>query len=667
MIVFLLSLLTASAAQSDAERAALVGADLEPAFHMVSEHRWRGGTILRFRPQVHDLVVHGHDVVVSVAPDLTVRRWNHRNRVAWPTPSPKVTAEQALVASGFDQAKHRWMWEPSASLEIQVDSRDQATLVWVVRAGLIDPLSTWEARIDAHTGKRIAIGPTHRTVDADIFPTNPEVSALERVELSRLFEDHLLSGDWTHVTSCVDPEIDPSPFGLNRCHVSEQLAVPDENGDFLFDVDPASHADPLAEVQTYFHLDLVAQWAADELGVVLEEPINGFVNFEYSNAFYGDFDGDGTADITLGTAPNGVDLAYDADVIYHEFGHGIVDRAADVGFVYGDEFGLQWADGSVNEGTADIIAMYLTGDPLMGEYAGLGFRDGPIRDLTEPRQCPEDLIGEVHTDGMVWASLGWQLLNDPAIGPDVGLDLVVASLVTWTAPLDWDVVGVSMRHAADDLLAVGGMEQAAYDAVIGHLEFSGIENCPRFITAEAFQSYSFYLLNYGLGDVLSSVPGGHQLSVAIDPDDNALRVEIADWSGADGMGYAVFLNGDEPVLHEQIGIDALGLGTAYPSDWDHLIEGTEPQVVVLDATTAPWLKPGGTVYVSVASTNLDLDLLDYQTGVIELAAGSDYLEPESAPGGCSCSANYGTPVNKLLFTMTLVGLVAARRKTFSFA
>ena len=54
-------------------------------------------------------------------------------------------------------------------------------------------------------------------------------------------------------------------------------------------------------------------------------------------------------------------------------GHAVVASTAELGAVGLDEFGLDAAPGSLNEGYADYFAEAHAGDPLMGEYAGRGF------------------------------------------------------------------------------------------------------------------------------------------------------------------------------------------------------------------------------------------------------------------------------------------------------
>ena len=59
-----------------------------------------------------------------------------------------------------------------------------------------------------------------------------------------------------------------------------------------------------------------------------------------------------------------------------------------------------------HEGTADIMAMAMNGDPVVGEYV----EAGGLRDVGASRVCGDDFEGEWHKDGEVLVFGG--------VGPD---------------------------------------------------------------------------------------------------------------------------------------------------------------------------------------------------------------------------------------------------------
>ena len=86
-----------------------------------------------------------------------------------------------------------------------------------------------------------------------------------------------------------------------------------------------------------------------------------------------------------------------ADVIYHEWGHGL---DANTG-------GIQ--DGAFSEGIGDIMSLIMTQSNLLG----IGFRVqdfAPVRDLEPDKVYPRDR-GEVHAEGLIIGSTFWDLFK----------------------------------------------------------------------------------------------------------------------------------------------------------------------------------------------------------------------------------------------------------------
>ncbi len=91
-----------------------------------------------------------------------------------------------------------------------------------------------------------------------------------------------------------------------------------------------------------------------------------------------------------------------ADVVYHEFGHGVHDKSIILG---AGQF-----DGALSEGVSDYLAATMTNDPGMGR--GFFFSLQPLRHI-DPEGgeyiWPDDVTGEVHQDGLIIAGALWDL------------------------------------------------------------------------------------------------------------------------------------------------------------------------------------------------------------------------------------------------------------------
>jgi hypothetical protein len=123
---------------------------------------------------------------------------------------------------------------------------------------------------------------------------------------------------------------------------------------------------------------------------------------DYCNAYW---DGSG---ITLGAGSGACqNLAMFSDVIYHEYGHGIVD------FLYRPLS----PSGAMHEAFADYTAAMITDEPFIGE--GISGPGTYFRTMDNDLRYPEDLTGEVHDDGRILGAALWDLRQ--ALSPDAHL------------------------------------------------------------------------------------------------------------------------------------------------------------------------------------------------------------------------------------------------------
>lgn len=86
-----------------------------------------------------------------------------------------------------------------------------------------------------------------------------------------------------------------------------------------------------------------------------------------------------------------------ADVVYHEYGHGVHHYAITGGTFAGD----------VSEGSADYLSATLNNDPELGIKARTN--GGYIREIETDKVYPDDVQNQVHADGLIWGSFLWNL------------------------------------------------------------------------------------------------------------------------------------------------------------------------------------------------------------------------------------------------------------------
>jgi len=167
----------------------------------------------------------------------------------------------------------------------------------------------------------------------------------------------------------------------------------------------------IAELDTYVFLTMVQAWAkiyANDIGIV-QDGMTAYVNLNSTcNAYF-----DGNVNFfQAGSGCNNTGRI--KDVIFHEWGHGMHMYAA----------GTYYVDGSVGEGVSDVVAMLGTDDNIMAPY--FQTNGSGIRDLAPNRSYPDDLVDEVHYDGLIFAGAMWDWRNiaEDELGYEDALALV---------------------------------------------------------------------------------------------------------------------------------------------------------------------------------------------------------------------------------------------------
>ena len=334
------------------------------------------------------------------------------------------------------------------------------------------PLASWEYIIDANTGEPLHRRNLLRFADGRgrVFNPNPVV-ALKDFRLMDQ-DDSADAIPEEAYTDVVLPELNGSGF-LDGPYVSTRLTESRANEptlefNYLRD-DPR-----FEEVMVYYHVDTVGRYLKG-LGFDFVDnwQIPANVHFGMTRAgFYNDSDGS----INFGDA--GVDVAEDAEVIIHEYGHAILDRQ--VPNINRDK------GGAIHEGFSDFLAAsFLSAvsdgfsDSIVFEWAGSDDPEVYTRPVNGNKRYPKDIVGEPHADGEIWSAALWEIFE--AIGRDASIRLIVESHFFLSPDTEF-VDGASAILMADQELN-GGVN---FDFILGIMENRGFFTPPK-LASDAFE------------------------------------------------------------------------------------------------------------------------------------------------------------------------------------
>ena len=577
--------------------------------------------------------------------------------------TPSVLRQRAELsasrAAGLETADIR-----ESELIVHATSVGSARLVWSIEVRN-SARRTWErVFVDAHTGaiierrNQILHGMVPAT--ARVFQENPETTP-ELVERSVQVEEpaagesyHLVSPDFmtlncrgTVYECLVDPASSPS---ADFSRLAEFSA-----GDLH-----TSTNDSLAEVNAYHHASIGLAYArtlegyspiTDGARVAIE------VNQYQRDVCSGELEPMGNASWSGDTLAFGQgkdrDFAYDADVIYHELGHAVHGAMGPDMLVDVDSTGVMAFGVSRHEAFADLLALAMTDDPILGEYAG--GEDEAIRDLRQRRTCA-DLRGESHDDSMVLTSAIWEA-RERVIGDGDPQPFYRAVLESQALlPEVCDLTCTAQIVAGYVTEKLGSEVGIGLEEVFKERRLHG---CQRVTEARSLD----YVALYG---GYSEYPATHQMLVRLEEPTNRFRARIGRISAggafcADGEELAVrlLLKKGNP-LHWDYDYDQ----DAYVSDADSNqkvnISYTDGGEIVVEGEFEP-----GDYYLQFSA---ETDEIAYLVGVeimtgdetsCDSCDGSGEDEWGQAPGGCSSTGSSGSLA---LALGLLLGLGALRRR-----
>jgi MYXO-CTERM domain-containing protein len=574
------------------------------------------GSLVRHVQSVNGVDVLGGDVIVRIDEAGRVR-WAAGSPAQIPagfSTVPGLDLDGALAAVagkarfGVDAAQI-----DRGNVRLLVDATRAPRLAYEIDLpGRLQPVEQLRVRIDAHTGAIISsrnmiqfgAAPAY---NGSVFAGNPvKTPVLQQVSLAPWLDtsqsgDLFLRGPDVKVQNCVDQgqctNVDIGmglAFDVHVCTMTN-IAKASTGGDFLDFGRPSDDSDPadgFSEVQMFFHVNTIyAFFRGLGFDRLIDQPLTSVVNlrapvdfndlenaadalctgtppvptaghqlFPFGNAAFapnGALFGVTGGGIVFGQAASG-DMAYDGDVVYHEFTHALMNTLTpDFGANTLDEFGEDPTTGGMNEGMSDYFSSAFLNDPDLGEYAApaLGLPAGPMRTLTNSKTCPASLWNETHEDGEPWGGALWD--GRIAVGEanrakyDQAVYNVVAAL-----QVDDDQVSTSIKIAAEIEVLIGAPQA---DLALAAYKARGLEDdCGGRVISLALEESKQVLFVTGAGMGVTPAPAAVQFKIEV-PEGGAKRIDLAIGEGR--------LNGGQP--GEGIGLELLAKPGADPIRWDY--------------------------------------------------------------------------------------------------
>jgi MYXO-CTERM domain-containing protein len=317
---------------------------------------------------------------------------------------------------------------------------------------------------------------------------------------------------------------------------------------------------------------------------------------------------------------NRADFGYDAPVLWHEFGHGVVYATAALSFnnLAIDTRSANNETGAMHEGFADFIAGAFGNEADIGVYVGprigggtsvMGVRkDSYLRSMNNTFSCPDVLQGEVHQDSQHYSAALWQARKNFFLGSDSGKTFdaaFYASLVSMAPGSDFAAsAAIIVAHVKTAFPSIADADTK----MLGVLTTKGVVGCSKVLDLTNILSTPrpYYGIASGsaAGFPASTViPGPYQMKLSIPEGMKSLKVSATvpgpSLLGMGGAAAKLFVKSGSPVTFTK-------MGNSLTSDADLVVSlGVSNTVASATAMLAIGCGPTKEVYFTLGSTQGD--------------------------------------------------------------
>lgn len=429
------------------------------------------GTVVRFTQQIAGVPVYQSEIAVHI---------NNQNMVTAITSQYKEGAQLNSVAPTLEAAAaHRlavdyltaqapFHFDTNTLVVYHNANSGETRLAYHIRLEPSDPLGSWELLVDAHSGEFIKVVDLTAFSDGEHTPTLVDGTGF-------VFDPDPLSSaqvaydtpGYTDGSDATTPQLDAERVsvtlkdiqfdGTNYTLIGPWAEVVDFEAPFKGLFPQATNTfnytrfdDAFEAANTYYHIDTVMRYLNITLGLNIEPfAYPGGVRFDPSGWNGADNSSYSSGTQRLSFGEGGVDDAEDADVVVHELGHGLHDWVTNGS--------LSQVNG-LSEGIGDFVAQsysrsfgqWTPGDPAyhwVFNWDGHNpFWGGRITNYTAV--WPGGLVGQVHTDGQIWATCMMKVWDQ------IGRDM--------TETAHWEGIGMT-NSSTNQNVAGNAVFQAAID------------------------------------------------------------------------------------------------------------------------------------------------------------------------------------------------------------
>ncbi|MDX2473638.1 MAG: proprotein convertase P-domain-containing protein, partial [Candidatus Krumholzibacteria bacterium] len=233
----------------------------------------------------------------------------------------------------------------------------------------------------------------------------------------------LLVGPWVEV------------FNSSQARANEPTLV--------YNYDPTIVEGAFQEVNVYYHINEFQEYFQNTLGIM---NARARVTDTYAHQGTDDNSDYSPSQDRIRYGDGGVDDSDDGEIVLHEYGHAVHNDIVP-GFVYAAE------TGAISEGFGDYFGATYGDNALVGEWDAVSYNPGPppfLRRTDTTKHYPEDIVGQVHSDGEIISAAWWDFRN--LVGSAIADQIIIEGMF-------YTGVNATFQDYADGMVAA---DQALY-------------------------------------------------------------------------------------------------------------------------------------------------------------------------------------------------------------
>ncbi|MBX7097268.1 MAG: hypothetical protein K1X89_06135 [Myxococcaceae bacterium] len=300
---------------------------------------------------------------------------------------------------------------------------------------------------------------------------------------------------------------------------------------------------------------------------------------------------------------NHADFAYDAPVMWHEFGHGVVYSTSNWQTVVTfDNRSANNESSALHEGTADVFAFMTGNESKLGVYVSprSAFTTELLRNADNQFKCPDVLWGESHQDSQHYAGALWQARSTAFAADKATFDAAFyAAVISFPPDVGFEKAAAIISASVGQAFSSDPQAESKMKAIFDQ---RGVSHCSKVLdVSPGTGKRDVYIIpgaDFSQVTAGEPIPGPYQMKIHVPKGAKSLKVSgpYFGFQATPTAQLQLLVKSNAPITFAK----ANGKVT---NDADLAIVPSRPTNQTMEAVAPIAVPCGGDLYFTVANTS----------------------------------------------------------------